>query len=68
MGEAERECQHACKNTCATLNEALRKETAMVKFSATASVILPKEYLSPADISIRDNFRDEPENSSDHIS
>ena len=26
------ECQHACKNTCTSLNEALRKETAMVKF------------------------------------
>ncbi len=26
------QCQHACKNTCASLNEALRKETAMVKF------------------------------------
>ncbi len=25
------QCQHACKNTCASLNEALRKETAMVK-------------------------------------
>lgn len=25
-------CQHACKNTCATLNEALRRETAMVRF------------------------------------
>ena len=25
-------CQHACKNTCASLNEALRKETAIVKY------------------------------------
>lgn len=32
MTEEERQCQHACKNTCATLNEALRKETAMIKF------------------------------------
>ena len=25
-------CQHTCKNTCASLNEALRKETAVVKY------------------------------------
>lgn len=31
MSDLESKCQHACKNTCATLNEALRKETAMVK-------------------------------------
>lgn len=28
----EVKCQHACRNTCAMLNEALRKETAMVRF------------------------------------
>jgi rubrerythrin len=32
MSEDSVNCQHACKNTCATLNEALRKETAMVKY------------------------------------
>ena len=32
MAEIKNVCQHACKNTCATLNDALRKETAMVKF------------------------------------
>jgi rubrerythrin len=32
MAELESKCQHACKNTCATLNEALRRETAMVRF------------------------------------
>jgi len=32
MAEEKIFCQHACKNTCATLNEALRKETSMVKF------------------------------------
>ena len=32
MAELEIKCQHACKNTCATLNEALRRETAMVRF------------------------------------
>jgi len=31
MTESQFSCVHACKNTCATLNEALRKETAMVK-------------------------------------
>ncbi len=31
MADLNSKCQHACKNTCATLNEALRKETAMVK-------------------------------------
>jgi hypothetical protein len=31
MSEANSNCQYACKNTCATLNEALRKETAMIK-------------------------------------
>ncbi len=25
-------CQHACRNTCASLNEALRKETALIRF------------------------------------
>lgn len=32
MADKDYKCQHACKNTCATLNEALRKETAMVRF------------------------------------
>ncbi|HQI39842.1 MAG: hypothetical protein B6D44_05125 [Ignavibacteriales bacterium UTCHB2] len=32
MDEIDTKCQHACKNTCATLNEALRRETAMVRF------------------------------------
>ncbi|NWF51064.1 MAG: hypothetical protein HXY49_11055 [Ignavibacteriaceae bacterium] len=32
MDKIEVKCQHACKNTCATLNEALRKETTMVRF------------------------------------
>jgi hypothetical protein len=32
MSESNTNCQHACKNTCATLNEALRKETAMIKY------------------------------------
>jgi len=32
MPEAGINCQHACKNTCASLNEALRKETAIVKY------------------------------------
>ena len=32
MSELDTKCQHACKNTCATLNEALRRETAMVRF------------------------------------
>jgi hypothetical protein len=32
MNPDEINCQHACRNTCAMLNEALRKETAMVRF------------------------------------
>lgn len=32
MPDLDIKCQHACKNTCATLNEALRRETAMVRF------------------------------------
>ena len=32
MSEFDVKCQHACKNTCATLNEALRRETALVRF------------------------------------
>jgi rubrerythrin len=32
MADIDVNCQHACKNTCATLNEALRRETAMVRF------------------------------------
>ncbi|HMU43713.1 MAG TPA: hypothetical protein PKA80_10455 [Ignavibacteriaceae bacterium] len=32
MAELEIKCQHACKNTCATLNEALRRETSMARF------------------------------------
>lgn len=29
-------CQHTCKNTCATLNEVLRKETAIIKYYEAA--------------------------------
>jgi rubrerythrin len=36
MADEKNYCQHACKNTCATLNEALRKETSMVKFYENA--------------------------------
>ncbi|GAB4286679.1 MAG: hypothetical protein Kow0098_02190 [Ignavibacteriaceae bacterium] len=36
MKENNHFCQHACRNTCATLNEALRKETAMVRFYENA--------------------------------
>jgi hypothetical protein len=32
MADAGNNCQHTCKNTCASLNEALRKETAIVKY------------------------------------
>ncbi len=32
MKENEVKCVHACKNTCAMLNEALRKEAAIVRF------------------------------------
>jgi hypothetical protein len=32
MKDIEVTCQHACRNTCATLNEALKRETALVKF------------------------------------
>ncbi|NCS88402.1 MAG: hypothetical protein GW789_06640 [Ignavibacteria bacterium] len=32
MNSPEAKCMHACKNTCAMLNEALRKEAAMVRF------------------------------------
>ncbi|QQS36370.1 MAG: hypothetical protein IPM56_19385 [Ignavibacteriales bacterium] len=32
MEKNEIKCMHACRNTCAMLNEALRKETAMVRF------------------------------------
>lgn len=32
MADMDVNCQHACKNTCAALNEALRRETAMVRF------------------------------------
>ena len=32
MKEREVICAHTCKNTCAMLNEALRKETAVSKF------------------------------------
>lgn len=32
MEKVEKICMHACKNTCAMLNEALRKETALVKY------------------------------------
>lgn len=32
MKETDEKCMHTCKNTCAMLNEALRKEAAMVRF------------------------------------
>ncbi len=32
MKENEVKCMHACKNTCAMLNEALRKEAAIVRY------------------------------------
>jgi len=32
MKENEVKCLHACKNTCAMLNEALRKEATIVRF------------------------------------
>lgn len=32
MKENDPHCKHECRNTCAMLNEALRKETAMVRF------------------------------------
>lgn len=32
MNDIEVNCQHACRNTCATLSEALKRETALVKF------------------------------------
>jgi rubrerythrin len=32
MAEAEYQCGHNCKNTCSMLNEALRKETAAIRF------------------------------------
>lgn len=32
MSETEIKCGHACRNSCAVLNEALRKETASVRF------------------------------------
>jgi len=32
MADVGINCQYTCKNTCASLNEALRKETAIVKY------------------------------------
>ncbi len=32
MNQTEVKCVHACKNTCAMLNEALRKEASIVRF------------------------------------
>jgi rubrerythrin len=32
MKENEIKCKHACKNTCAMLTEALRKEASIVRF------------------------------------
>lgn len=32
MNEKQINCQHTCRNTCAMLNEALRKETSLVMF------------------------------------
>ena len=36
MAEVGINCQHTCKNTCASLNEALRKETAIIKYYESA--------------------------------
>ena len=32
MTDKQINCQHTCRNTCAMLNEALRKETSLVMF------------------------------------
>jgi hypothetical protein len=32
MAENEPKCGHTCRNTCAMLNEALRKETSIIRF------------------------------------
>lgn len=32
MNEDEKKCMHTCRNTCAMLSDALRKEAAMVRF------------------------------------
>jgi len=32
VNQTEVKCVHACKNTCAMLNEALRKEASIVRF------------------------------------
>ncbi len=32
MADTEYHCGHNCKNTCSMLNEALRKETAAIRF------------------------------------
>lgn len=32
MEDRQLNCQHTCRNTCAMLNEALRKETSLVMF------------------------------------
>ena len=32
MKDKQVNCQHTCRNTCAMLNEALRKETSLVMF------------------------------------
>lgn len=32
MTDKQVNCQHTCRNTCAMLNEALRKETSLVMF------------------------------------
>lgn len=32
MTDHELECAHDCRNTCALLNEALRRETALLQF------------------------------------
>ncbi|HVO76224.1 MAG TPA: hypothetical protein VMT35_19530 [Ignavibacteriaceae bacterium] len=37
MKSSEINCMHTCKNTCAMLNEALRKEAAIVRFYETLS-------------------------------
>ena len=44
MAEVVINCQRTCKNTCASLNEALRKETTIIKYyeSALAECNIPE--------------------------
>ncbi|HXG38126.1 MAG TPA: hypothetical protein VNL36_05075 [Bacteroidota bacterium] len=42
MTNHELECAHTCRNTCAMLNEALRRETALLQFYE--QIILQCDY------------------------